>query len=114
MSLEQLCLSQITKISNPQQQKSISFICQDFLAQIDVPYSIFCEDTSVAVASVREVIASIKSVASQMSSWLEHFQSTHDTLFRSWNLAMANDLLTGSVCLFVSPGSISFSKISIT
>lgn len=70
------------------------------MAQNEGPYSIFVS-VSVAGASVREVIASIKSLASQISNVLEHFQSTCDTLFSSCNLALANYLLTGSTCLFV-------------
>jgi len=57
----------------------------------------------VSDASVREVMASVKCLTSQISSVLEHFQSISQILsfLTSWNLALANDLLTGSVFVFL-------------
>lgn len=82
---------------------------------------------SVAVASVREVIASVTSL--RIPEIFEGFGTfsidSGYTLFSSgcWNLALSRCLLTGSICLFIFvvfflggggfvPGSLSFLNIS--
>lgn len=104
LPLTNVCITEITNLKT-----SISSICQDDLAQNERAIFHFCEHISVAVASVREVIVSIKSPASQISHYLEPFQSTHVTLFSSWNVGngqLSSHRLRLFICFL--PGSISF------